>query len=100
MFVTLPDVSREKTITIIENDIPRTFPHLGIFKPNEGAYYESICSILESFTVMRPDVGYVQGMSYVAAILLLYLDEYGAFTVFSNLVTKYPIMPFYTFNEV
>jgi len=38
-------------------------------------------------------------MSYVAACLLLYMDEHSAFITFSNLVTKFPIMPFYNFNE-
>ena len=48
----------------------------------------------------RPDIGYVQGMSYIAAIVLLYIqDEYKAFMNFANLMLKYPVMPFYTFNE-
>jgi len=48
----------------------------------------------------RPDIGYVQGMSYIAAIVILYIgDEYKAFMNFANLMLKYPIMPFYTFNE-
>lgn len=48
----------------------------------------------------RPDIGYVQGMSYIAAIVLLYLqDEYKSFMNFSNLMLKYPIMPFFTFND-
>jgi hypothetical protein len=38
-------------------------------------------------------------MSYVAAVLLLYMDEHSAFITFCNMITKYPIMPFYTFNE-
>jgi len=49
----------------------------------------------------RPDIGYVQGMSYVAAVLLLFMDnEYQSFVTFCNLMTKYPIMPFYSFNDV
>jgi len=47
----------------------------------------------------RPDIGYVQGMSYIAAVLLLYMDEHSAFVTFCNMITKFPIMPFYTFNE-
>ena len=49
----------------------------------------------------RPDIGYVQGMSYVAATFLLFMDnEYQSFVTFCNLMTKYPIMPFYSFNDV
>jgi len=31
--------------------------------------------ILEAFTMYRPDIGYVQGMSYVAAVLLLFMEN-------------------------
>jgi len=40
-------------------------------------------------------------MSYVAATLLLFMeDEFQSFVTFCNMMTKYPIMPFYTFNDV
>ena len=49
----------------------------------------------------RPDIGYVQGMSYVAANLLLFMDdEYQAFVTFCDIMTRYPLMPFYSFNDV
>lgn len=35
---------------------------------------------------MRPDCGYVQGMSYLAAILLLFLDTYPAFQALANMM--------------
>lgn len=90
--------AREKSVSIIETDIPRTFPMLGFFKVG-GVYYDHLQRILEAFTMYRPDIGYVQGMSYVAATLLLYMDEHSAFVTFCNMITKYPIMPFYNFNE-
>jgi len=63
-------------------------------------YHDSIQKILRAFAMYRPDIGYVQGMSYIAAIVILYIqDEYKAFMNFANLMLKYPIMPFYTFNE-
>jgi hypothetical protein len=70
----------------------------GFFKP-DGAYHDHLRRILEAFTIYRPDIGYVQGMSYIAANLLLYMDERSAFITFSNLITKYPILPFFNFNE-
>ena len=71
---------------------------LGFFKPG-SSYYNSLQRILEAFTMYRPDIGYVQGMSYVAATLVLFMDEHKAFITFSNMITKYPILPFYNFNE-
>ena len=31
--------------------------------------------VLDAFVCLRPDVGYVQGMSYIAAIICLYTDS-------------------------
>jgi hypothetical protein len=48
----------------------------------------------------RPDIGYVQGMSYLAALVLMHTqDETQSFTTFANLMLKTPMMPFFTFNE-
>ena len=48
----------------------------------------------------RPDIGYVQGMSYLAAVVLIHIeDEQRSFQTFANLMLKTPMMPFYTFNE-
>lgn len=90
---------REKSISLIEQDIRRTFAELSLFQ--EGMlYHDSLYRILQAFAMFRPDIGYVQGMSYLAGIVLLYVrDEYKSFMNFSNLMLKYPIMPFYTFNE-
>ena len=41
---------------------------------------------------------YVQGMSYIAAVLLLNLDEYHAFTCFANLLNNPCFMSFYSMN--
>jgi hypothetical protein len=42
--------------------------------------------------MLRPDIGYVQGMSYVAALLLLEgMDDLMAFTTFCAIATKFPV---------
>lgn len=38
--------------------------------------------------MMRPDIGYVQGMSYLAAFILTECPEYISFVLFYNLITK------------
>ena len=35
----------------------------------------------------------------MAAVLLLNMDEKQAFSSFCNMITKFPIMPFYSFND-
>jgi len=52
-----PD-SRERSISGIQYDLPRTFPELGFFKQG-GGFYEELEQVLEAFVVSRPDIGYV-----------------------------------------
>lgn len=47
----------------------------------------------------RPDIGYVQGMTYVGAILLMFFNEYKAFVIFSSLITHPLMLPIYLFDE-
>ena len=92
-------LAREKSISLIEQDVGRTFNELELFQ--EGMkHHASIVKILRAFAMYRPDIGYVQGMSYLAAMVLMYLDdEYKSFATFSNLMLRCPLMPFYTFND-
>lgn len=52
-----PD-SKERSISGIQYDLPRTFPELGFFKQG-GGFYEDLEQVLEAFVVNRPDIGYV-----------------------------------------
>ena len=47
----------------------------------------------------RPDVGYVQGMTYISSILLLYLDPAMAFICFVNLVSQDIFLSFFRFSS-
>lgn len=96
-----PGVSHEDSIVIIENDLPRTFTTLEFFNQNTEAgqnHIGQLRRILRAFTVMRPDVGYVQGMSYLAGFLLLENNEYQTFVLFHNLLIKSQILSFYKFK--
>ena len=50
-------------------DVQRTLRGTPYFRDGDGS--TSLTSILRTFAVRRPEVGYVQGMNYVAAFLLL-----------------------------
>ena len=63
-----PGESHEDSIVIIENDLPRTFPTINYFKSDNDKGKENVKTLrklLRAFTWIRPDVGYVQGMSYI-----------------------------------
>ncbi|KAM6220587.1 TBC1 domain family member 14 [Rhynchocyon petersi] len=89
-----PAADREGSLELIKLDISRTFPSLCIFQQG-GPYHDTLHSILGAYTCYRPDVGYVQGMSFIAAVLILNLDTAGAFIAFANLLNKPCQMAFF-----
>lgn len=91
-------VSKENTIGLISLDVSRTFPALCIFQKG-GPYHEPLKTLLAAYTCHRPDVGYVQGMSFLAAMLLLNMDLTDAFICFTNLLSRSCQMAFFTVNQ-
>ncbi|XP_028982945.1 TBC1 domain family member 12 [Betta splendens] len=85
---------RESSLDLIKLDISRTFPALFIFQKG-GPYHDLLHSVLGAYTCYRPDIGYVQGMSFIAAVLILNLEEAEAFITFANLLNKPCQMAFF-----
>ncbi|XP_034413913.1 TBC1 domain family member 12-like isoform X2 [Cyclopterus lumpus] len=78
----------------ITRDVSRTLPSLLVFHKG-GPYHDLLQSILGAYTCYRPDVGYVQGMSSMAAMLILNMDEVEVFISFSNLINRPCQLAFY-----
>ncbi|KAL0822808.1 hypothetical protein ABMA28_004813 [Loxostege sticticalis] len=81
----LLDYSDECSMELIQLDIARTFPHLCIFQPG-GPYFDVLHELLAAYVCYRPDIGYVQGMSFIAAVLILNMEAPRAFVCFANLL--------------
>lgn len=80
--------SREQASTLIRSDVPRTFALLQFFKAG-GPYHDSLSDVLEAYVCYRPDLGYVQGMTYLAATALLNLESAGdAFIFVANMLNS------------
>ncbi|CAH0394159.1 unnamed protein product [Bemisia tabaci] len=77
----------ESSVELITLDISRTFPHLCIFQEG-GPYYKMLFSLLGAYVCYRPDLGYAQGMSFIAAVLILNMDAADAFICFANLLNR------------
>ncbi|XP_022915918.2 TBC1 domain family member 14-like [Onthophagus taurus] len=92
------NIDQESSLDVIQLDIARTFPNLCIFQEG-GPYSEVLHSLLAAYVCYRPDVGYVQGMSYIAAILILNMDPYDAFVCFANLLNKPLHIAAFTLNQ-
>jgi len=85
---------KEGTLGLIQLDIPRTFPELAFFAEG-GPLHDPLRDVLEAYTCFRPDVGYVQGMSFLAAMLLLNMGPEEAFAAFANLLANNVYFDFY-----
>ena len=72
-----------KTCGEIDKDVPRTFPDVPGF--NDPTGQRRLVRILRSYSLLDPEVGYCQGMNFVAGLLLKYLsneaDAFGTFCV-------------------
>eukprot|EP01130_Rhizamoeba_saxonica_P010048 TRINITY_DN4110_c0_g1_i2.p1 TRINITY_DN4110_c0_g1~~TRINITY_DN4110_c0_g1_i2.p1 ORF type:complete len:314 (-),score=57.91 TRINITY_DN4110_c0_g1_i2:41-982(-) len=90
--------NKESTVNLIHLDLGRTFPALSFFKEG-GPFHPHLRNVLEAFVCHRPDIGYVQGMSYLAAMLLLYMEEFPAFQCICSIINKSTMLEsFYAMN--
>jgi hypothetical protein len=56
--------------------------------------------MLELFEIYRPDIGYIQGMSYFAWMFLIRMNPINSFIAFSNIILTDPFVSnLYTFQE-
>ncbi|XP_073721268.1 TBC1 domain family member 1 isoform X1 [Misgurnus anguillicaudatus] len=60
-------------------DLGRTFPTHPYFSAQLGAGQLSLYNLLKAYSLLDPEVGYCQGLSFVAGVLLLHLSEEDAF---------------------
>ncbi|CCI45586.1 unnamed protein product [Albugo candida] len=87
---------REHSLSLIDTDLPRTFPSLRLFD-STGPYNEYLVQVLETYACYRPDLGYIQGMSYLAAMLCLHIptNPYLTFQCLANLMVQHHLFTFY-----
>jgi hypothetical protein len=72
---------------IIEVDLNRTFPKNRMFMEESGR--ATLRRVLRAYSFLDDEVGYCQGMAFLAAVLLTYLEEEKAFWVFVCLLRNY-----------
>ena len=72
----------------IDLDIERTLRDHVLFKIRYSQSQISLFKILVAYSNLDPEVGYCQGMSTIAAFLLLYFDEAAAFEAFVKVMAR------------
>jgi len=75
--------------TCLIKDVHRTFPTQKMFKLKEGSGQRALFNVLKVFSIMDPEVGYCQGMSFICGVLVTYLSEVDSFWVLASLLKSY-----------
>ncbi|XP_053141537.1 ubiquitin carboxyl-terminal hydrolase 6-like [Hemicordylus capensis] len=72
----------------IDLDVNRTFRNHIMFRDRYGVRQQALFHVLSAYSVYNTEVSYCQGMSQIAAILLMYLNEEDAFWALAQLLTN------------
>ncbi|KAF7666229.1 hypothetical protein LDENG_00114520 [Lucifuga dentata] len=67
-------------------DLGRTFPTHPYFQTQLGAGQLSLYNLLKAYSLLDPEVGYCQGLSFIAGVLLLHMGEEEAFNMLKFLM--------------
>ncbi|XP_067419344.1 TBC1 domain family member 4 isoform X3 [Emydura macquarii macquarii] len=88
-----PDISYQellKQLTAQQHailvDLGRTFPTHPYFSTQLGAGQLSLFNLLKAYSLLDKEVGYCQGISFVAGVLLLHMSEEQAFEMLKFLM--------------
>ncbi|XP_056388006.1 rab GTPase-activating protein 1-like isoform X2 [Hyla sarda] len=84
--------------SVIKRDIHRTFPAHDYFKDTDGDGQDSLYKICKAYSLYDEDIGYCQGQSFLAAVLLLHMPEEQAFCVLARIMYDYQFRNLYKNN--
>ncbi|CAG9783239.1 unnamed protein product [Diatraea saccharalis] len=80
---------------VIQRDIARTFPAHDFFREAGGLGQDSLLRMARAYAVYDQEVGYCQGLSFLAASLLLHMPEEQAFCLLVRLMYGYGLRDLY-----
>ncbi|XP_053324560.1 rab GTPase-activating protein 1-like isoform X2 [Spea bombifrons] len=84
--------------SVIKRDVHRTFPAHDYFKDTEGEGQDSLYKLCKTYSLYDEDIGYCQGQSFLAAVLLLHMPEEQAFCVLVRIMYDYQFRNLYKNN--
>ena len=90
-------INEDLEIVIIK-DLDRTFPACQFFKEKYGNGQRKLYKVLSNYSKYNTSTGYVQGMGFIAAVFLTYMDEESSFFMLDSLMKKYGLEGFYQPN--
>ena len=87
-------LDQDTEITIIK-DLDRTFPGCSLFTDKYGGGQRKLFKVLSNYSKFNKEVGYVQGMGYLVALFLIYMDEKSSFYLLLSLIKNYELEGIY-----
>ena len=96
LFQTLDNEPIDKsTEDMIIKDLDRTFPNCSFFQDKLGNGQRKLLRVLSNYSKYNKEVGYIQGMGFICALLLTYMDEERTFFMLHTLIKKYELEGIY-----
>ena len=87
------DPDTEDTIL---KDLDRTYPSCQLFSDRYGKGQRDLFKVLSCFCLYEKKIGYVQGISFITALFLTYMDEESSFFMLISLMEKYNMKNIYS----
>ena len=92
-------ISKEKldedTEETIIKDLDRTYPSCQLFTDKYGKGQRKLFKVLSCYSLYNKEIGYVQGMSFLVALFLIYMDEESTFFMLDSVMNKYGMKGIY-----
>ena len=79
----------EDTEETIIKDLDRTYPSCQLFTDKYGKGQRKLYKVLSAYSLYNKEVGYVQGMGFLVAVFLMYMDEESSFFMLDSIMNKY-----------
>ena len=86
---------KEDLEIVIIKDLDRTFPLCQFFREKYGNGQRKLYKVLSAYSKYNKEVGYVQGMGFITAVFLIYMDEESSFYMLHCLMKKYKLEGLY-----
>ena len=89
------DILNKKDEDIIIRDLHRTFPKNFIFMDKLGSGQRALYKVLSAYSFYNTNTGYVQGMGFITALFLTYMNEESSFWMLHSMMINYEMIGFY-----
>ena len=87
-------INKNSELSIIK-DLDRTYPLCQLFKEKYGKGQRNLFRVLSNYSKYNKKIGYVQGLGYLAALFLIYMDEESAFYMLHAVIKNYEMEGIY-----